>query len=151
MTRHARHALLLALLGGALLVTVARTCREPRAAEARFASAEELLLLANQEGLLCYDGSRAPQPWSGHFLSDRPRDPVELERLCKGCCGQLPEWEGVLCARDLCRAGGVLHVGPPEVGGNSHTLGRVLLAGDERLLRRLEAAYRRRADRPRGK
>src|SRR5262245_7628374 len=144
MNRHARHALLLALLGGALLVT-ARTCREPRRAEARFASAEELLRLANQEGLLCYDRSRAARPWSGYFLSDRPRDPVELATLCKGCCGQLPEWDGVLWAWDLGTADGRLEVGPPAIGGNSRALGRVLLAGDERLIRRVEVAYRRRA------
>src|SRR5262245_7991828 len=103
MNRKARAVLLLALLGG-LLVAAARTRRETRAAEARFASAEELLRLAGQEGLFCYDGSRAPQPWSGYFLSDRPRDPVELENLCKGCCGQLPAWDGLLSAWDLGRA-----------------------------------------------
>src|SRR5262249_30707872 len=104
MNRHARPALLLALLGGVLLVTAARSSRDPRAAEAHFASGEELLRLAAQEGLLCYDGSRLPEPWSGYFLTDRPRNPVELENLCKARCGQLPEWDGVLWAFDLSRS-----------------------------------------------
>src|SRR5262249_53608049 len=135
-------------LGGPPLPPAPPPRREPKAAEARFASAEELLRLAGQEGLFCYDGPRLPKPCSGYFLTDRPRDPEELETLCKGCCGRTPGWEGVLWARDVGAADGQLHVGPPEIGGPRGPRAGVRRAGDERLPSRVEAAYRRRADRP---
>src|SRR5262249_40246450 len=69
MNRHPPPPLRRAPRGGALLAPAARPRREPKAAEARFASAEELLRLAGQEGLFCYDGPRLPKPCSGYFLT----------------------------------------------------------------------------------
>ena len=146
MKRNARAGLLLALLSGLLLVTLARSGRRP--AEARFASTEELLRLAGQNGLHCYPGSDLPHLWRGYFVTDHPKTRVELETLCKGCCGQMPKWDGVLWVCDLGTLDGPRRFGPPEVGGNLRTLGRVLVAGDERLIRRVEDAYCRRSGGP---
>ncbi len=84
-------------------------------------------------------------------MTDRPKDRAELDTLCKARSGQLPEWGGVLWARDPGAADGSSQIGPPEIGGNSRSLGRVLVAGDERLIRRVEDAHRRRAGGWRGR
>jgi hypothetical protein len=151
MCRKPHAALLAALLLAVPLALLVRGRAGRGAAEVRFASAEELLRLAGEDGLHCYPGSGRPTPVSGHFVTDRPRDPVELYGLGKGTCGQSPEWDGVVWACDLGAADHLSPFDPAGVGGNGRALGRVFVAGDERLIRRLEELHRRRAGRSRGR
>ena len=146
MSPKRRAPLLLAFAGAALLAAVARPGGNHPQAVVRFDSAEELLRLAGQGGLRCYPGSRVPHLWSGHFVTDRPRERAELESLCKAGCGQMPEWEGVLWVCGLDAPAG-RRFDPGQIAGSS----RVLAAGDERLIDRLEQLHRRLSDDRRGK
>src|SRR5262245_7853177 len=66
--RNRRTALVVVVLGGALLATLAST-HSRRRGEVRFASAEELLRVAREEGLHCYPGSPLPLTWTGYFVT----------------------------------------------------------------------------------
>ena len=137
-------------LAGLVLVGSIRGCPKRRADGACFASAEELLRLAKEDGLHCYPGSPMPNHASGHYVTDRPEDPNERQVLCKGQWDDGDKWQGVVWVCDLDSPETPTGFAPENVAGAGHVLGRVFVAGDRRLIARIEEMGRQQAQRERG-
>ena len=133
MPRRNLWILLLSVLGCLLLTVTSKPRR------VRFETLEAFRKFAVKHGLFFHSGGPDPNAYLDNFyVADHP---VPLERLpiTKFDCGLTPAWRGVVWVVPRTRDG--VEVYPDFLGGTWRVWANLLVAGDERLMDRLERLY----------
>jgi hypothetical protein len=138
-----RFIMLMSQVAGVTALAVAALyCRHAEPERVVFKNPAELKDFAMSKGLVFHCGNISNTVYVGdYFLADHPITIDDLEGICtRRDCGLTPAWRGVLWA---CQRG---HLGLREdcLGGKWRVWGKVLVAGDEELMDRIEGLYRNR-------
>jgi hypothetical protein len=136
-----RFSILLGNAAGLLALTVVAFCCRYAAPEPTvFKNVKEVKDFAVSKGLVFHCGNGNGIVCSNFFLADHPLTIDDLDGVCsRHDCGLTPAWRGVLW---VCQLGGIAELYPECLGGTWRIWGSVLVAGDEKLMDRIEGLYR---------
>lgn len=119
---------------------VAQSSPEPRPVE--FKDIQQLKAFGEANDLHFHSGTKSGQYClSTYFLADHPIkfDDLGEARIVRRC-GLTPEWHGLLWVNQITSQEAELD--PDHIGGNRRVWGNVVVAGDEKLMDRIEQMFR---------
>jgi hypothetical protein len=108
----------------------------------QFQSVGEFKSFAAAKGLFTHTGTKPNRGENNFYVAVHPlgfESLQELQAAFKRDCGLTPPWRDVLWVTRLDSEG--LRIFPDTVGGKCRIWGKLLVAGDEQLMDRIECMY----------
>ena len=136
--------LLIGTTGVVVLIGVLLLCRQFTLAPGpvKFKTSQEVKNLISSEGLHVHAGSMDGHAGNNFFVADRPITLDDLQDVhTRRDCGLTPAWRGILWVTQI-ESECMTYSFDALPGGKWRIWGNVLVAGDEELMNRIEAAFR---------